>query len=145
MTAEHITKWINIWFVFGIHLLTPMVVSWKFYKHVGLRKKSIIWEQIWVGRQNIQEILFEAHGLRLDQVSGANDKDGTSNDGNQAPRSFLRKQLKVFPAGIYLLKVNNRNTRTRCKTCSKLTIKTPERYFVLVSLLLNLNIFYTLF
>ena len=27
-------------------------------------------------------------------------------------------------AGIYLLKVNNRNTRTRCELCSKLTIKT---------------------
>ena len=26
-----------------------------------------------------------------------------------------------------LLKVNNRNTRTRCEICSKLTIKTPER------------------
>ena len=29
--------------------------------------------------------------------------------------------------GIYLLKVNNKNTRTRCEICSKLTIKTPER------------------
>ena len=33
----------------------------------------------------------------------------------------------VNPAGIYLLKVNNRNTRTRCEICSKLIIKTPER------------------
>ena len=32
-----------------------------------------------------------------------------------------------FPTGIYLLKVNNRNTRTRCEICLKLTIKTPER------------------
>ena len=43
----------------------------------------------------------------------------------------LRISLNVFllsiPAGIYLLKVNNRNTRTRCEICSKLTIKTPER------------------
>ena len=31
------------------------------------------------------------------------------------------------PVDIYLLKVNNRNTRTRCEICSKLTIKTPER------------------
>ena len=30
-------------------------------------------------------------------------------------------------AGIYLLKNNNRNTRTRCEISSKLTIKTPER------------------
>ena len=33
----------------------------------------------------------------------------------------------VILAGIYLLKVNNRNTRTRCEICSKLTIKTSER------------------
>ena len=32
-----------------------------------------------------------------------------------------------YRAGIYLLKVNNKNTRTRCEICSKLTIKTPER------------------
>ena len=32
-----------------------------------------------------------------------------------------------MPAGNYLLKVNNRNTRARCEICSKLTIKTPER------------------
>ena len=59
-------------------------------------------------------------------------------------------------AGIYLLKVNNTSTRTRCKIYSKLTIKTLEpRYWcgsrvfivnfehisqlVLVFLLLTLN------
>ena len=31
------------------------------------------------------------------------------------------------PAGNYMFKVNNRNTRTRYEICSKLTIKTPER------------------
>ena len=53
----------------------------------------------------------------------------------------------LYPAGIYLFKVNNRNTRTRCKICPKLTIKTPERHHWcrLVSLLLTLNIFHTLF
>ena len=35
--------------------------------------------------------------------------------------------LKAFPAGNCMFKVNNRNTRTRCEICSKLTIKTPER------------------
>ena len=30
------------------------------------------------------------------------------------------------PASNYMFKVNNRNTRTRCEICSKLTIKTPE-------------------
>ena len=60
------------------------------------------------------------------------------------------------PVSIYLLKVNNRNTRTRSEICSKLTIKTPERrqwrrsgvfivnfehisHLVLVFLLLTLN------
>ena len=33
----------------------------------------------------------------------------------------------ITPASIYLLKVNNRKTKTRCETCSNLTIKTPER------------------
>ena len=31
--------------------------------------------------------------------------------------------------GIYLLKANNGNTRTRYEICSKLTIKTPERRY----------------
>ena len=35
--------------------------------------------------------------------------------------------LSVIPANIYLFKVNNKDTRKRCKICSKLTIKTPER------------------
>ena len=35
-----------------------------------------------------------------------------------------------FQAGICLLKVNNRNTRTRCEICSKLTIKAPGVFIV---------------
>ena len=34
--------------------------------------------------------------------------------------------LTTKPAGIYLLKVNSINTRTRCEICSKLPIKTAE-------------------
>ena len=61
-----------------------------------------------------------------------------------------------YSAGNYLFKVNNKNTRTRCEICSKLTVKTPERrhcrrsgvfivnfehisHFVLVFLLLTLS------
>ena len=40
-------------------------------------------------------------------------------------QSWLEKS-STDPVGIYLLKVNNRNTRTRCEICSKLTIRTPE-------------------
>ena len=35
----------------------------------------------------------------------------------------------IYLAGIYLLKVNNRNTKTNCEICSKLTIKTLERRY----------------
>ena len=58
---------------------------------------------------------------------------------------------KILPAGIYLRKVNNKSTRARCEICSKLTIKTPEWRqcgygdVVLVSFMLTLNKFYTLF
>ena len=31
-----------------------------------------------------------------------------------------------LPVGIYMFKVNNRDTKTRCEICSKFTIKTPE-------------------
>ena len=41
-----------------------------------------------------------------------------------------------YPADIYLLKVNNRNIRTRYETCSKLTLKTP---------VFNLKFLYSLF
>ena len=36
-------------------------------------------------------------------------------------------RLKRFLAGIYLLKVNNRNIRKKYEICSKLTANTPER------------------
>ena len=35
--------------------------------------------------------------------------------------------ISKYPAGIYLLKVNNRNTRARFEICSKLTLKAPDR------------------
>ena len=38
------------------------------------------------------------------------------------PQFEIRRN--IFPAGIYLLKVNNRNTRARCEVCSKLKMKT---------------------
>ena len=39
---------------------------------------------------------------------------------------YRRCEIKYFPAAIYLLKVNIRNTRTRCEICSNLKIKAPE-------------------
>ena len=39
----------------------------------------------------------------------------------------------AYRAGIYLLKVNNRNTIARCEICSKLTIKAPERCLSIIN------------
>ena len=69
---------------------------------------------------------------------------------------ILKHHLLSITAGIYLPKVNNKNPRTMCEMCSKLTIKVPERrhwrrsgifivsfehvsHLVLVFLLLTLN------
>ena len=41
---------------------------------------------------------------------------------------FISDQIqKTYPTGNYIFKVNNTNTRTMRKTCSELTIKTPEQ------------------
>ena len=36
-------------------------------------------------------------------------------------------QARQFSKSLNLLKINSRNTRTRCEICSELTIKTPKR------------------
>ena len=49
------------------------------------------------------------------------------------------------PAGNYIFKVNNRNTITRCEICSKLTIKTPEwRYWLLSEVVSHLALVFLL-
>ena len=55
------------------------------------------------------------------------------------------KNRKLFYS--ILLKVSNRNTRTRCKICAKLKMKNQSDAIdvVLVSFLLTLNIFHALF
>ena len=43
---------------------------------------------------------------------------------------YIVKQCANLPTGIYLFKVNSENTRTMCKICSELMIKTSEqRYY----------------
>ena len=42
---------------------------------------------------------------------------------------LIRWKCKIIPAGIYVIKVNDRNARTRSEICSKLTTKTPERRY----------------
>ena len=46
--------------------------------------------------------------------------------GNTALQNMIYVALTavgLYPAGIYMLKVNDRNTRTRCEICLKLTIR----------------------
>ena len=60
--------------------------------------------------------------------------------------SFCFEPIEHICANIYLSKVNNSHIRKSCEICSKLTIKTQERSFVvLVPLLLTLNKFHTFF
>ena len=73
------------------------------------------------------------------------------------PESAAKADQKVYPlliyhfyipAGIYLRKVNKRNTRTRCEICSEVNnknIRTTPLASLLLSLLLTLNIFHPLF
>ena len=60
---------------------------------------------------------------------------------------LFRKISVRIPTGIYLLRVNNRNTEAKCEICSKLTRKTEKDDIgvVLVSVLLTLNIFHVMF
>ena len=46
---------------------------------------------------------------------------------NSSTRVQKSYKGEYYPVDIYLLKVNNTNTRTRCEMYSKLAIKTPER------------------
>ena len=48
---------------------------------------------------------------------------------NRRERIFFESThfFQCYPADIYWLKVNSRNTRARCELCLKLTIKTPQQ------------------
>ena len=47
-------------------------------------------------------------------------------EGYSAGKNICRKLYFWVPSNIYLLKVNNRKTRTKCEICLKLTMNTPE-------------------
>ena len=55
------------------------------------------------------------------------------------PRFSEQLVLKLFldgslrPADKYVIKVNNRNVRTRCEICSMLTINTPDRRYAQIN------------
>ena len=60
----------------------------------------------------------------------AKDKTIANNKRNSSANEFAAKisclNVLYNPAGSYMFKVNNKNTKTNCKRCSNLTIKIPE-------------------
>ena len=62
-------------------------------------------------------------------------------------KSFSFRKTSFFSAAIYLLKVDNGNTRTIHEICSKLPIRTPDcRHWRLCgAIIANFNIFHILF
>ena len=58
---------------------------------------------------------------------------------NNKDRGLIHPYLQDIQADIYLLKLNNKNTRTRSEICSNLMIKTLAIRVVLVSLSSTLN------
>ena len=64
---------------------------------------------------------FPVFGLNTERFMREN------TDQNKLRIRRLFKRVTTNTACNYILKVNDRNTRTRCEICSKLTEKTPER------------------
>ena len=65
-------------------------------------------------------------------ISNSHFSTNTQTPAKQGATMYLqcsqnKSNINYYPAGNYMFKVNNRNTRTRCEIYSKLTIKTPER------------------
>ena len=62
-----------------------------------------------------------------ESIKNARERNGKKCSGSQKPHKGIW-YTPLIPAGIYMLKVNNRNISTRCEI-SKLTIKTPEQQY----------------
>ena len=122
-------------------------------KPVYLKKRPITHQLFLVSYQNIfRSKYLKRHLTRIYKPTMNKVKEKKSGKKYGSSHSFPKEENQP----IYLLKVKNRNTRTRCEICSKLTIKTPERrqwsrfgvfivnfehisHLVLVFLLLTLN------
>ena len=91
-------------------------------------------------KKNVPDNFGIKDDLDLKQCS----EESSEDDASVSSRSS--NGFTANPQSIYLLKVNNRNTRTRREICSKLIIKTLERrQLYTTTLWLTLNIFRTFF
>ena len=126
----------------NIKMLSFLNVSIKIWErmiidHHPVHPFSAPWKQIFL-LKHISEIFLE------------NFLSGYKNDVmkitmNIKMLSFLNVSIKIWermiidhhPAGNYMFKVNNRNTRARCEICSKLTIRTYFTHFSFVLILVD--------
>ena len=88
----------------------------KFWTYLATLKEPENWFQV--------SFIFYEYIKKLRLVSGTHLTKYLSNWPNFNTLHFSRYN----PAGNYMFRVNNRNTRTRCEIYRKLTIKTTKRH-----------------
>ena len=136
-------------------------MDWLWWRRSFCRNqsKSVDWFLYDGGRCYVMKELTVLHRRSAKQLPKiiAKLNENTQTEVSVSINVFIPQKCFVLPAGIYWLKVSNRNTRTGCEICSELTIKTPERrhwcrsgvfiinfehisHLVLVFLLLTLNL-----
>ena len=123
-----------------IYSSSALVVS---YDIVVPGMRTIKAMKLWQSPENLflREKREERETETETETKRQTERDATNKTKRKEEWSWFVRGLKYSnPLGIYLLKVNSRNTRTRCEIFSKLTIKTK----ILVSLLLTLKIFHIL-
>ena len=104
------------------YLLSISVRCIRLYKHFGRQNARLylVIRNILPKINNLQIISKIATKIK----AYINNFLKTTNENLQEYLTHINIQL--YPAGIYLLNVNNNNTRTRYEICSKLTIKIPD-------------------
>ena len=100
----------------------------KFFFFFQISLKTVLWKSGICA--NIVQCWWFSHtlcNLIGNTISGSSksfEHDLQKLGGKKSPKMF---KTWLLLANIYLFKINYRNTRKRCKICSKLTIKTLER------------------
>ena len=125
-TFSLISKFYDMAFMssFPRYLITTADTGRKLKKK-ALRKKRH-WEEDFpevFGKFRVYPVYREYNGWWITYQIPFYVKPNTCSESTITTRTLNRG----YPASIYLLKVNNRNTRTRCEICSKSTIKTLKR------------------
>ena len=68
----------------------------------------------WIQDHWIEELFFALQGEKIEKRRSPGNLNQSS-------------KVEYYPSLHYMFEVNDRNTRKRCETCSKLTIKISER------------------